>query len=140
MKWRTAVGSGYASPSVSGGRVFVSDFRPTRNNQEIERILCLDEETGKILWKQEWEVDYTGLQLVYGIGPRAAPTVDGNQVYVLGAMGKMLALRAGTGEILWQKDFVRDYGGPSPSGECPVRPWWTGRESLPSPRASRMRK
>ena len=75
-------------------------------------------------------MDYTGLQLVYGIGPRAAPTVDGNQVYVLGAMGKMLALRAGTGEILWQKDFVRDYGASVPVWGMPGAPLVDGERVI----------
>jgi len=48
--WTVPIGSGYASPVVSKGRIFVTDFRPkkdTRTLEAIERMLCLDEETGK---------------------------------------------------------------------------------------------
>ena len=53
--------------------------------------------------------NYSGLFLVYAIGPRATPTVDGDRVYVLGAMGNLLALDVSTGRILWQKDYVKDF-------------------------------
>jgi outer membrane protein assembly factor BamB len=113
--WRTPVNSGYAGPAVSAGRVFVVDSRRTTGNRAIERAMALDEATGKILWSQEWPTDYSGMQLVYAIGPRATPTVDGDRVYVLGAAGHLLALDVATGRIVWQKNFVADYNASIPS-------------------------
>ena len=78
-------------------------------------MLALDEQTGAVLWTQEWETDYAGLQLVYAIGPRATPTVDGDRVYVLGAMGHLLALDVKDGSILWQKDYAKDFNTAVPS-------------------------
>ena len=69
--WRTAIHSGYSGPSVAGGKVFITDSRRTTANKAIERAIALDEKTGAILWTKEWETDYTGLQLVFAIGPRA---------------------------------------------------------------------
>jgi outer membrane protein assembly factor BamB len=115
VRWRAAIHAGYAGPSVSAGRVFLTDSRRTTGNRAIERALALDEHTGALLWTQEWPADYTGLQLIYAIGPRATPTVDGNRVYVLGAMGRLLALDATKGTILWHKDFVRDFDASVPS-------------------------
>ena len=115
VRWRTPIHAGYAGPSVSGGRVFVTDSRRIRANRAMERALALDEATGKMLWTHEWEADYTGLQLIYAIGPRATPTVDGDRVYVLGAMGRLAALESSTGRVVWQKDFVRDYNAQVPS-------------------------
>ena len=115
VRWRTPIHAGYAGPSVSGGRVFVTDSRRIRANRAMERALALDEATGKILWTHEWEADYTGLQLIYAIGPRATPTVDGDRVYVLGAMGRLTAFETATGRVIWEKDFVRDYHAQVPS-------------------------
>lgn len=75
-----------------------------------ERLIALDEKTGKILWTYEWDSDYTGLMQSYAIGPRATPTVDGDRVYVQGAMGRLLCLNSATGALIWQKDYVKDYG------------------------------
>jgi outer membrane protein assembly factor BamB len=70
-------------------------------------VLCLDEQTGHVLWTREWPVDYRGLQ--YASGPRATPTIDGERVYVLGATGVLLCLEVRSGKVVWQKDFVRDF-------------------------------
>jgi len=113
--WRVPVGGGYAGPVVARGRVFVTDFRSSEGMKGIERALALDEETGKLLWTRDWPVDYSGLQPRYAIGPRASPTVDGERVYVLGAMGALLCLDVETGRGIWEKDYVRDYGARVPT-------------------------
>lgn len=107
IKWRTPIGAGYSGPAVADGRVFVTDFRRTEATRGIERVLALDEKTGRVLWTHEWAVDYRGLQ--YASGPRATPTVDGDLVYVLGTTGVLLCLDVRSGDIRWQKDFVRDF-------------------------------
>lgn len=107
-RWRTSVRGGFAGPAVAAGRVYLTDFAKSTGLKGTERALALDEKTGKILWTREWETDYRGIS--YAIGPRATPTVDGNQVYIVGASGMLLCLNARTGDIIWQKDYVKDYG------------------------------
>ena len=113
--WRTPVRAGFTGASVADGRVFLTDFSRTKGPRGIERVLCLDEKTGSVLWTQEWEVNYTGLSDNWAIGPRATPTVDGDRVYVQGAMGILHSLNVKTGEIYWKKDYVKDYGTTVPS-------------------------
>ena len=108
VAWRTPLHGGYSGPAVAAGRVFVTDFAPTEKKAGIERALCLDEKTGKILWSTEWQADYAGIS--YETGPRATPTVDGERVYVMGGRGIMNCLEAKTGKVIWKKDFVADYG------------------------------
>ena len=115
VSWRTPIHAGYAGPAVAGGRVFVTDSRRIKANQAIERAVALDEATGRILWTKEWQTNYSGLQLVYAIGPRATPTVDGDRVYVLGAMGNLFALDVATGRVIWEKDYVRDFNASVPT-------------------------
>ena len=112
IKWRTPIKGGYSGPAVAAGRVFVLDFTPAGVNKGVERLICLDEKTGRILWTREWEADYAGLS--YPIGPRATPTVDGDRVYALGATGILHCLRVSNGAVLWKKDYVNDYGAPLP--------------------------
>lgn len=117
--WKTAIGAGYAGPAVANGRVFVTD-RLLDAGQEnpsnpfsrdavggVERVLCLDEKTGEIVWKHVYPCRYT---ISYPSGPRATPTIDNGKAYVLGAMGDFFCMDAATGKILWQKSFTKDYG------------------------------
>jgi outer membrane protein assembly factor BamB len=107
IRWRTPIGAGYAGPAVSQGRVFVTDFRSVEGTRGIERILSLDEQTGRVLWSHEWPADYRGLQ--YASGPRATPTVEDSRVYVLGATGTLLCLDAQSGAVIWKKFFPEDF-------------------------------
>jgi outer membrane protein assembly factor BamB len=120
VRWRTPIGAGFSGPAVAGGRVFLMDrvvdagasadvktqwdYRDKTKGQE--RVLCLDEATGKVLWKHDYPCAY---EAAYGSGPRATPTVCGERVYALGAMGDLLCLDSATGRVVWQKNFVRDF-------------------------------
>jgi outer membrane protein assembly factor BamB len=118
VRWRVPVGMGYAGPAVAAGKVFVADrvLADGAANPEnpfarkdklpggaipgVERILCLDEADGKLLWKHEWARGYT---MSYAAGPRATPAVSADgKVYVLGAEGDLFCLAAADGKVLWQ--------------------------------------
>ena len=88
----------------------ISTSSGPRSNTEEERVLALDEKKGTVLWEHEWPVNYTGLMGSYAIGPRATPTVDGDRVYVQGAMGALFCLDVQSGEVFWKKDYVGEYG------------------------------
>jgi len=114
--WRTPVAGGYAGAAVAGGRVFVTDYvtdadvkvanfeRKTSTGKE--RVLCLDEATGRVLWKHEHPVTYT---IAYPAGPRCTPTVHGDRVYTLGAEGDLFCLDTATGGVVWARDLKKDY-------------------------------
>lgn len=110
VAWRVQIHKGYSGPSVAEGRVFVTDARRTRGDHVIERVLALDEGTGKTLWTQEWETDYSAMVDVWAIGPVATPTVEGDRVYVVGRMGDLLALDVADGRVLWQRNYEKDFG------------------------------
>ncbi|HUQ91968.1 MAG TPA: PQQ-binding-like beta-propeller repeat protein [Bryobacteraceae bacterium] len=105
--WRREIKAGYSGPSVARGRVFVMDYERGAGTLAQERVLCLEESTGKTLWTRDWATNYRGLD--YANGPRATPTVDGDRVYVLGAMGNLRCLRVRDGSEVWSNDFVKDF-------------------------------
>ena len=119
FKWREKIGAGYAGPAVADGRVYVTDRvlnRGVKNPndpfdrsavQGIEQILCLDEKTGKLIWKHRYPSTYT---ISYPAGPRTTPTVHQGKVYALGAMGELHCLNADNGQVFWSKNFMDDFG------------------------------
>ena len=112
VKWRVPLNTGYSGPAVADGRVFITDWGEDPESRTVdgtERAIALDEETGEMLWVTEWPTTYRMLMFSYAVGPRATPTVDGDRVYVAGAAGALLCLSVETGDIIWQKDFIKDY-------------------------------
>lgn len=101
--WTAKIGAGYAGPAVADGRVFVADRIADEN---LERVLCFDAATGKEIWKHPYEARY---KISYPLGPRATPTVDGDRVYTLGAMGHLFCLDAAKGDVIWQKYLPTDF-------------------------------
>src|SRR5262245_27085883 len=120
VRWRTPIGLGYAGPAVAGGRVYVTDrvlAEGAKNpvsgfgNQDIpgkERVICLDEATGTIVWKHEYDCAY---KIGFPSGPRTTPAVADGKVYSIGTMGDLLCLDASDGKVIWSKNFPRDYKG-----------------------------
>lgn len=111
--WRKPIQLGYSGPAVAAGKVFITEMEPDSGTKGAERAVCLDEKTGERLWEQEWSVDYAGLN--YDLGPRATPTVDGDLVYVYGAVGDLLCLRVADGEVVWRLNARRDYNAELPT-------------------------
>ncbi len=122
IRWRVPVAWGYSGPAVSGGKVYLSDY--VRREGDLvnhpgkavswegeERLLCLDANSGEVIWKYEQERRY---HLSYPGGPRATPTVADGRVYFLGGMGHLVVLDAETGEKRWERDFQKDFGASLP--------------------------
>jgi outer membrane protein assembly factor BamB len=126
--WRRPIGGGYAGIVTSAGRVFTMDRpKPTEKGAQpdgTERVLCLDGKTGAILWTHEYPATYGDLD--YGNGPRAAPTVEGNDVYTLGAVGMACCLDAATGKVRWQRDTVAELGSKVPQWGFAASPFVHG--------------
>ena len=121
-RWRSPIGGGYSGPAVAGGRVFVMDRQLAKGaanpsspwgRGEIpgnERVLCLNEADGKILWQHEYDCPYT---VSYASGPRVTPAVHDGKVYTLGAEGNLLCLD------VFSVHRVRWWGGESSASGSP---------------------
>lgn len=124
-EWSVDIGGGYAGISVAGGRAITMDRQVSQKSDEmsdgadskqvkteIERVLCFDLKTGKERWTFAYAQPYG--DLAYGNGPRAAPTIHGDVVLTLGALGKLLCLNVADGAVLWSHDLVKEFNGRPP--------------------------
>lgn len=99
--WEVPISSGYSSPTVAAGLVYLFDLITEPN--EMERIHCFEETTGKPVWQFKYKCIYKGIG--YKAGPRAAILIHDGLSYSLGAMGDLHCLDAKTGKVTWQKDL-----------------------------------
>ena len=110
VRWKAPVGPGLSSPVVAKGRVYLIDSRLARPKAE-ERVLCLDEATGKPLWTFVHEVAYPdwAFDPPNRMGPRATPVTGGGKLFTLGSLGHLFCFDAATGEVRWKKRLDQDY-------------------------------
>lgn len=122
--WSTPIGDGYSGPAVADGRVYITDL--DRESRQ-ERVLCLDAETGDVLWTHAYPVVY---RISYPAGPRATPVIDNGLVYTIGAMGHMFCFDARTGDVKWQKNFIEDFDTPIPMWGMAASPLVDGNQLI----------
>ena len=102
LKWSAPLGTqAYVTPAISKGKIFIGAndalvetprFAKTRGSV----VDCLDEPTGKLLWRlvipmlrtSNKQFNYDDMNL----GLCSSPTVEGNRVYVVGSRGDVLCL------------------------------------------------
>ena len=117
--WSFPVGGGYAGPAVVGDLVFITDYVRTDGTEDDgngnfgrgsstgkERVWCVNRTTGKKVWEYEYPVKYS---VSYPAGPRCTPTVDGDNVYTLGAEGMLICFSKADGKKVWEKDLKAEY-------------------------------
>ncbi|MEK6239108.1 MAG: PQQ-like beta-propeller repeat protein, partial [Planctomycetales bacterium] len=74
--WRIAVGPGWSSFAVAGGRLFTQEQRGER-----EVVVCYDAEDGRELWVHHEKSRFW--ESVGGAGPRATPTIADGALFAL---------------------------------------------------------
>jgi hypothetical protein len=106
--WKAEVGRGCSSFAIAGGKAYTLG-----NSRDEDTLWCFDLMSGKVLWKHSYPERLD--PKYYSGGPGATPTVDGNLVYSVSKSGKLFAVNTGSGEVVWSKDFRRDFGANQPT-------------------------
>ena len=117
------VGIGCSSVAVSKGRLFTMG-----NTNDTDTVWCLDEATGKEVWKRSYPCPLD--PNMFEGGPGATPTVDGDRVYTLSRAGHLHCLDAATGKVVWMKHLVNDLGGKAPKWGYSGSPLVLGKSAI----------
>ncbi len=100
-------GSGYASISVSGNRIYTSG-----NFADSQSVVAIDADNGEVIWTQP----ITDKPPKHGYdGSRTTPTIDGDHLYAVSSDGRIVCLRSKDGSEVWSRDFS-DWSGKMMSG------------------------
>jgi outer membrane protein assembly factor BamB len=117
LAWKTnGIGEGMGGIAVSRGRVYT-----TGDSDGSAWLFALNEADGKEIWKAK-----VGKSGKYGnvyrpSGPRATPTVDGDQIFILSQHGDLVCFTT-DGKEVWRVDYVKDLAG--------INPVWGFSESV----------
>ena len=114
--WSVPACQGYAAAAIHSGRVYFNDY-DREANQWLVRCLRLAD--GRELWRYS---EKKRIRPNHGI-TRTVPAVGGRYVFSLDPKCVFHCLDAQTGNELWQKKLVREYGTRNPpwyNGQCPL--------------------
>jgi outer membrane protein assembly factor BamB len=105
--WRAPYG-GRSAPVILGNHLYVQNPYE-RGDKEQERVMCLDPDTGKVIWEYKFNIFQSDAP-AHRVG-WASPVADvetGN-VYVIGAGGFMAALTK-DGKKIWDRSIGEEFG------------------------------
>ena len=100
-RWRQPIGGGYAGFVVQGSVAITIEQR-----RDQEAVVCYDTGTGTEIWANSYAGNFQ--EAMGGPGPRATPTIAGDEVYSLGALGDLLCLDLKTGKKKWAINILKD--------------------------------
>ena len=103
LVWRRDIGAGWSAFAATQGMAITQE---QRGDQEL--VTAYNIQTGKPIWFHAETLRHE--DELGGIGPRATPTLDGDQVFAQGATGILVCLDLKTGRLIWRRDIVRDVG------------------------------
>lgn len=103
--WETQVGAGCSSFAVSNGRVYTMGYDDAAGE---DVLYCWDAESGKELWQYgyghaKWANSHDG-------GPAGTPAVHDGRVYTFSREAKLHCINAETGDPIWHKDLMKEFG------------------------------
>ena len=123
LAWKAPFGS-RSTPVVFGNRLYLwnASVDTVKEREKVqERLLCLDADSGRVIWEKRFNVFHTDVP-AHRVG-WASPSVDpatGN-VYAYGVDGHLHALDA-TGKLLWERQLTEEHGEISTHGGRTVSP------------------
>jgi outer membrane protein assembly factor BamB len=107
--WQVEMPSEGLGGIAANNRFVVVSCRDVTNTQDV--FICLDAVTGAELWRHAYLAPG---RLDYGESPRATPLLNGDKVYVQGAFGDLHCLKLNSGELVWARNIIREFGAKLP--------------------------
>ena len=133
LAWKgTGLGQGMGGIAVSGGRIYTT-------GDDAERtawLYAFNEADGKPVWSAKIGKGGNPGNIFKPFGPRATPTVNGDQLYILGQNGDLVCFTADEGKEVWRVNYVKDFGGIMPVWGFSESPLVDGERIICTPGAA----
>lgn len=111
--WNKKIGSGFSELVISDGSIYTMFSEKTDSITGFEYLVAYDENTGNEQWRSKVDSIYIEVD-GWGDGPRSTPAIDEHYVYSFSGLGKLSAHTKKEGKLIWQVDFVEEFGSTRP--------------------------
>jgi outer membrane protein assembly factor BamB len=119
------LGLGFSTPSIAAGKIFGMGTRDGKDG-----VWALKESDGKELWFTSFDEPRKTNQ---NNGPSGTPTYNDGKLYAVSSNGKFVCLNVESGKIVWQKDYLKDFGGKVPAWGYTESPLIDGNKVIVTP-------
>ncbi len=127
--WRMKSDVSMGGVAIAKGRLLTM----TQNDGK-QFVVARDAGTGKPIWRTAVALQYRNQM---GNGPRATPTISGDQVFVFTGQGMLVALSFEDGQIAWSHNVLKEqFGKPADYGMS-CSPLVVGNQVIVTPGAPR---
>lgn len=111
--WTAAIGA-RSTPVVMDGRLYLinnagENADGSRSPTEQERVMCLDANTGKVLWEHRFPLFHTDIPSNRVGWANLAGDPETGYVYAHGVQGLLLCLDR-NGKVVWSYSLTEDFG------------------------------
>ena len=113
--WSRPLGAGHSAIIAAGGRLYTM-YRVAYGEGGSspwageEAVIAIGAATGETLW--EYAYPSVVQDFDQGAGPHATPLLLGDRLFTIGTNKELHVFDAATGEVVWSKNFVTDFGAP----------------------------
>jgi outer membrane protein assembly factor BamB len=116
LVWSLEVGEGHAGAVIHNGCVYLVDYDEEKKEDVVR---CLSFDNGEEIWRYTY---YSKVKRNHGMS-RTVPAVSDDYLVTMGPKCKVHCFNPATGEPIWKKDLVQEFGTVIPewyAGQCPL--------------------
>ena len=99
-----------STPIVMSGKLYQLTRNAIDTKREGEKVVCVDADTGKILWENTFNVYLSDVPAERVGWSSCVGDPDSGRVYALGVCGLFQCLDGETGETIWSHSMSEEYG------------------------------
>ncbi|MCH7747822.1 MAG: PQQ-binding-like beta-propeller repeat protein [Acidobacteria bacterium] len=113
--WSRPLGAGHSAILVADGRLFTM-YRVSHGEgggrpwSSSETVIAMSADTGDTLW--EYSYASKNQDFGQGAGPHSTPLLVGDRLFTIGTNKELHVFDPATGDLLWSKNLVTDFGAP----------------------------
>jgi len=103
LLWSVAgAGKGYSSPTIAGGKVFVTGMDEEEKNEILTAYTLNGEKIYQVKYGIAWDKSYPDT--------RTTPTVVDDKIYVISGRGDVVCLNSADGKMIWSVNGEKKFG------------------------------
>ncbi len=110
LRWRKEEYATRSTPVIMNGRVYVVCRHAPETTQEAEKTVCLDAETGELIWESIHNIFLSDAPSERVGWASVVVDPETEQVYVLGLGCMFQCLDGKTGKTIWEHSLLEEYG------------------------------